>query len=262
MKMELEVRRSTVEDIPSIRQVLINNDPFMYVKRFATKFTATKVNLSSIIETHYLSITALDATTKAIVGFAAFSDSPHLIEQFPRGVWDSWLSKSLHSSYTRNIIAPCNSLWLTFLACGEQAEGEDALEISKKIFSTALATCPQVQHVLYCLQSDTPLFAPLSILFEALPMTYEKQVSEKLGVNFDGAMFCLYRDVVIQPLFLRAGIVEDYDDFVPLLLSGVGVVTPLPDNLYLEELLQESDPFRPSQKIFASESIGPRLKNV
>ncbi|CCW64114.1 unnamed protein product [Phytomonas sp. EM1] len=51
----------------------------------------------------------------------------------------------------------------------------------------------------------------------------------------------LPRQSILPRLNIRHGCQEDYDDFVPLLLNGVGVHIRLPNEFYLEELLKDQD---------------------
>ena len=61
-------------------------------------------------------------------------------------------------------------------------------------------------------------------------------------MSYDSAKLnILHRAQFIDPLHLRCGRIEDYDDFVPLLLHGSGVITNMPNEFYLDEILQNQD---------------------
>jgi hypothetical protein len=225
------VRRMLQEDIPSIRE-LIKVDP-------NHSLLFGEVNLSLILETSYLSVVMMDDSGSAI-GFVALNDAPHEESGIP---YDSWDKVVLYSgnyilSDKSNGLAISNSLWLRCSALSQSVRNVEPSAILHKLLTTCFATCQQIQHVLF---AQIPTAKNVLVFEEACFAPLGKKASTPAAP----ALTILHaaRNDVIPCLRLRAGIVEDYDDFIPLLIKGEGVVTPLPENLYLEELLENQDQF-------------------
>ena len=235
MSDEFSVRRTAPDDLPIISRSLVGDDTFIIQKRFGAAF-----NLSTVLETSFLCVTALEGDDE-VVGFAAFSDAPDNVSM-PAGThWELVLDDALSPSIAaKGRLRACNTLFLTFFTT---AFGNGSSEIAagreqrmlRQILSTVFATCPQITRVAFALPIETPSFSPVKDVFFPLPTLPNKA--------FTGSLCTIQKDDISPPIILRPGIVEDYDDFIPLLLDGTGVVTPLPEALYLDELLQDPNPF-------------------
>lgn len=232
------VRRTAPEDLAVIRRTLVGDDTFILQKRFGADF-----NLSVILETSFLSVTALKENSdgEEIVGFAAFSDAPNTITLPADAHWEAIIDETLSNTIAaKGRIRACNTLWLNFFTTAlgngsSQHSAADEHRMLRQILSTVFATCPQISRVAYALPVEAPPFAPVRDLFVTIPTVPNKVVA--------GALLSVQKDDISPPINLRPGIVEDYDDFIPLLLAGTGVVTPLPEALYLDELLQDPNPY-------------------
>jgi len=234
---ELTVRRASVADIPAIRGLMLDDD-FILKKRYSRDGTSN-LNLHTLIETNFLCVAVVDAAD-AVVGFAAFTDSPHRSD-IPAESWEEYLRCGWLSQKFVGDVYPCNALWLTCLIVGS---GFSEYDLALQMLTTALATLVNVHHFLYALPDDVPAFSPLCDIFhpcEETGATVPASVSAYHDAKFKGRIYRVARNEVIPELQLRKGVVEDYDDFMPLLLNREGVVTPLPANLFLEELLQDQD---------------------
>ena len=222
----LSVGRSSVEDITAIHK-LVEGDAFIFRKRYGDDY-----NFHSLIEKGFLSVTLRDEADE-IVGFASLSDFPATAKRIPAARWDEWLHSGWLEPGQVDNVRPCNTLWMTcFVGSDAACSGFDLL---MKVLTTALTTVPRIENVLFALPDEAPPFAPISDIFIQLKASKEPEG------DFKGSVWHITRQDVIPPLKLRAGVVEDYDDLMPLILSGEGLVTPLPPNLYLEELLQDQD---------------------
>lgn len=222
------VRRALQEDIPCIRE-LIRVDP-----NHAPLYG--EVNLSLVLETSYLSVVMLDEAGAAI-GFVALNDGPHEESELPYGTWDKTVlySGAFVFADKSASVSISNALWVRCTAFSESVRGVEPGHMFHKLLTTCFATCQQLQHVLFAQTAGAKNVG----LFEE---TCFLPLAKKAGAAAASVLHAPRGDI-IPPLKLRPGIVEDYDDFIPLLIKGDGVVTPLPENLYLEELLENQDQF-------------------
>lgn len=240
---DFSVRRSTVDDIPHIRSIVSDHTNARYLEVFGEEF-----NIATEIETSFLCITALDSYGH-VVGFVSLNDSPRGQYGVPADVWQTWLKQSGQFVLEGDLrhLHPCNTLWVSFLAVKEIP---DEAHIVHTILTTAFATCGLIHNIMFALPGTRSLEetfpAARREVFKEIQRSKDDvvhKIPEIAKVSFSGSLYCAARTTVIPPLRLRPGVVEDYDDFIPLLLAGEGVVTPLPNNLYLEELLQNQDQY-------------------
>ena len=228
------VRRSTREDVPAVEKI-ISDEVFIFRKRYVED-----LNLHYIIQTQFLTVSVVGADG-AVLGLAAFSDEPTAPSGLSAVRWEDDIKSGSVDLATVKDILPCNTLFLTFFAACAQV---DAHELLRRLLSTALATVPTLYNILYALPRDVPTFDPVCSCFQPIPRTDVPAAKRGAGaVDISCTLYYVRRRDIIPELKLRAGVVEDYDDLMPLLLSGEGVVTPLPENLFLEELLQDQDAY-------------------
>ncbi|CBZ27885.1 conserved hypothetical protein [Leishmania mexicana MHOM/GT/2001/U1103] len=117
-------------------------------------------------------------------------------------------------------------------------------EMVMSLFRATLGTLSGIEHIFMSLGSDFPSLesmpgvTPLSskvagVLPVASSSTHHASTRTFLHLS---------RATVLPPLTIRQGRVEDYDDVVTLLIAGgPGVITQLPDDFFLEEILQDQD---------------------
>ncbi|GET89423.1 hypothetical protein, conserved [Leishmania tarentolae] len=117
-------------------------------------------------------------------------------------------------------------------------------EMVMSLLRAALGTLSGIEHIFISMGSSFPIL-------ESVPgmVALSTKVASRLPVASSSAhdaptrpFFHLSRAMVIPPLSIRQGRVEDYDDVVTLLVAGgPGVITQLPQDFFLEEILQDQD---------------------
>jgi hypothetical protein len=225
--MSYTARRSSVDDIPAL-VALAADDAFILKKRFGEP-----LNLHRIVQTHFLAVTVFNERERP-VGFAAFNDSPPDVAGIPHGAaWadvlrSGWLAPGLKV----DSLHACNTMWLSALL----VEATDEATIAHEMFTTMFATLTNIDWIVMALPDDTPAFSPACDIMTALP-----EAGGSGSKPFAGRIYAVGRGEVIPELDLRVGVVEDYDDLIPMLNAGNGIVTPVPEDLFLEELLQNQD---------------------
>eukprot|EP00672_Neobodo_designis_P022677 CAMPEP_0174831894 /NCGR_PEP_ID=MMETSP1114-20130205/3369_1 /TAXON_ID=312471 /ORGANISM="Neobodo designis, Strain CCAP 1951/1" /LENGTH=1219 /DNA_ID=CAMNT_0016065741 /DNA_START=92 /DNA_END=3751 /DNA_ORIENTATION=- len=227
------VRRSQPEDVPELLK-LAADDAFILKKRFGDP-----LNFRRLIETSFLCVT-VTADDDRVVGFAALGDTPAAHTGIPADGWEAFLKCGWLSDKRLDAVHPCNAIWLNCLI----VSATDEHTIAEEIYTTGFATLANIDWLLMPLSDEAPAFSPACDLMT--PLTESGPVVDASNTTyhaagFRGRVYCVSRGEVIPELLLRVGKVEDYDDLMPMLNGGEGIVTPLPDDLYLEELLQEQD---------------------
>ncbi|KPA86783.1 hypothetical protein ABB37_00850 [Leptomonas pyrrhocoris] len=218
--------------------------------------------------------TATDKTEEVVAGFISLDDVPpnHSISGGAgQNSGDSNTQESVRAQMAAYIpikkqegpVTQANSLWLRMLLSPESAflnsstncaptglsatgsktlSGKTALsystpEITMDLLRVTLGSLSGVEHVFLSLGGP---FACLSEIpgLSKLPST----VASSSTSSTTASVFHLGRAAVLPPLTMRQGRVEDYDDAVTLLVAGgPGIITRLPPQFYLEELLQAQD---------------------
>ncbi|KAG5502115.1 hypothetical protein GH5_05061 [Leishmania sp. Ghana 2012 LV757] len=223
-----------------------------------------------------------DQVEGAVLGFIALSDEPPAVSQRHdtasknstgnAGDKGPAMEQMTLAEDTQSAVAGAtleNSLWLRMLiappsdAIGEvgsattkvSATGVSAATASQsKLFTSeemamdllrvALGTLSGIEHIFMSLGS---YFASLDTIPGVAPLLAKDAGS--LSVAASSASHAstrislhLSRAMVLPPLTIRGGRVEDYDDVVALLVAGgLGVITELPQDFFLEEILQDQD---------------------
>lgn len=182
--------------------------------------------------------------------------------------WSKWIAEYCTTDEERRLFSNTEStFWLNFVAvddplfAGSGASGEKssspsssssfvrvsafARDAIKKMLDTALATIPSMKNILFPLPANAVPFSPIcGDLFRPLRAdTASTTSSSAATLPFRGTIFASTRSELIPDLVLRQGRIEDYDDLMPLLLAGAGVVTPLIAQFRLEELLKSQDEY-------------------
>eukprot|EP00760_Papus_ankaliazontas_P031348 PhM_4_TR5243/c0_g1_i1/m.42300 len=231
----IHVRRSVREDIAHLHTPIMDSR-FIYEKRFG------EINLFSLIERSFIAVTALDEDDR-VVGFASFTPTargPHIPND-----WASWMHRWCDDD--AKAIGTYNTLWMTFF----YAELDSQNAILSNILTTVLATLPAVDWFLLALDSGAPPFAPIKDLFSVIPTMPGLALAD---TGYPGTVMSVSREQIVPILNVRVGVVEDYDDLMPMLMAqdddaaangdvAPGVITPMSDNFFLDELLEQQDEF-------------------
>eukprot|EP00667_Euglena_gracilis_P022191 EG_transcript_24617 len=222
---EVVCRRATLDDSTSAR-LLAGEDFADNEKRFGS------YSVRQLIEKSYFTVTAVDWKGE-LVGLAAFNDYPSLSPEIPQDAWFGYL----HEHYAPDTaVTNANTLWLVFFVSAP-GQGDEVLN---SIFASLFTTLPDTDHLLFALPSRAGDFPPVTEYFTPLA---EKPESAEDPHRFPGSILWSPREHVIPSLRIRKGKVEDYDDVMPLLLAQSGVLTDMGEDFYLEDLLEQQDPF-------------------
>ncbi|CBZ34951.1 hypothetical protein, conserved [Leishmania donovani] len=132
----------------------------------------------------------------------------------------------------------------TSVVAASQHKSFTSEEMAMSLLRAALGTLSGIEHIFMSLGSDFPSLesvagiAPLSAkVAGVLPVA-----SSSAHHASTRKLLHLSRATVLPPLAIRQGRVEDYDDVVTLLIAdGPGVITQLPQDFFLEEILQDQD---------------------
>eukprot|EP01064_Diplonema_japonicum_P039500 TRINITY_DN9915_c0_g3_i1.p1 TRINITY_DN9915_c0_g3~~TRINITY_DN9915_c0_g3_i1.p1 ORF type:complete len:1159 (+),score=272.32 TRINITY_DN9915_c0_g3_i1:41-3517(+) len=219
--MAISARRANIDDVPVVRSIMGDTGLHAWERKYG------EVNFCELVEKSYLSI-AIEEEEEGVVGFASFSDSPELSQngEIPGRVWERWLAETCDMTKTPGLL-PHNTLWLSLLI--GKAQYTDAVQ--DHVFNTIATTLQDLEYVLFAVPTSTGLFPPLLSLFKRLP----GKVSSSLSV------FYCTREDILQDLVIRKGLVEDFDDLMPLLQAGDGVLTSPPEEFFLDETLEDQD---------------------
>ncbi|KAI5685456.1 hypothetical protein MNV84_04651 [Leishmania braziliensis] len=132
----------------------------------------------------------------------------------------------------------------TSVAATSRDQSFTSEEMVMDLLRVALGTLSGIEHIFMSPGSrfpgleSIPGVTPLSTMnADPLPM------ASSLGHDALTRTFLhLSRAMVLPPLTIRRGRVEDYDDIVTLLVTGgPGVITELPQDFFVEEILQDQD---------------------
>jgi len=198
---------------------------------------------------------SLGEMEECIVGFIALSDTP----TSDSAVMASLLKSKLLTSVSP-YMTPHTSVWLrmllappsaAFLSAEEVVRGRGgcfaalkrgssdinatytAVEMVKELFRVSLGSLSSVEHVLTLISASYNCLKATGA--ETLVDLTDSTTSPFSLLHWD-------RSTLIAPLLLRRGRIEDYDDIVALLVGGgPGIITALPRDLYIEEVLQDQN---------------------
>eukprot|EP00796_Vickermania_ingenoplastis_P009192 gene9192-6469_t len=229
----------------------------------AQVFKVTKADdFIHIIETSVLCLTALSTIKEdLVIGFIALSDSPGHQKHANR--WCEMLHGGAYSAQHLHLCQPYSTLWLqtiiapptstlmTGISKAEDAElyqkemdmeqsSYTSQRLAQELLTVALGTSPTIEFILSVVPHNIP-FDLMGQIAQQIPLSASAGKGESELPHFAGDLLCIKRVTYIPKLSLRLGRIQDYDDFVPLLVRGRGVITALPQDFFLEEQLKEQD---------------------
>ena len=225
--MEVSVRRALQSDIPQVRELMAESGTATSTYVWEKKYGA--LNFSMLIETSFLSVVAEDEEGK-LVGFASCNDSPNSTqasEAIPSDSWETWLKRNFETGKLEDL-NPSNTLWLSVLITS-QTYAPLALSQIMKVIAT---TVPTISYFLFAVATSHGIFPPLTTVLQ--------RVSPKESSGSMSLYFCLKTDF-LPNLIIRKGLVEDFDDLMPLLQGGDGVLTTPPEEFFLDETLENQN---------------------
>nr|CCC91292.1 conserved hypothetical protein [Trypanosoma congolense IL3000] len=212
----------------------------------------TESDFASLIENSVISISAVSNTAGKIVGFICLDDVPHT-PSIPGNSWENMVPDVPSSHSDRgHPIAPYNTLWVkallappsTALRSDSPNPTKEELDLRRKLLlfgysaevilqrmlHTALDNLPAVKNLLVYCPPGCSYPVLHNVGFREIPMT---------DSPYEGTLLHVRAAAIVPQLILRLGIVEDYDDFVVRILCGEGLITSLPEEFYLDELLKD-----------------------
>ncbi|KPI85980.1 hypothetical protein ABL78_4942 [Leptomonas seymouri] len=243
---------------PSVFHVFTERDFALLIERSMLSVTAVRdVPAGDAAATTNENATAPEKTD-VIAGFIALSDAPpsHTSSGGAQESARVWAAALTALKQQGSSVTVANSLWLRMLLApastflnsatdlpaglnGADSKAasvvKDTLsyntrEISMDLLRVTLGSLSSVEHVFLSLGGSFPCL-------DAIP-----RLSKLANAVSSTSLFYLPRAAVLPPLKMRHGRMEDYDDAVTLLVAGgPGIITALPSEFYLEELLQEQD---------------------
>ncbi|EKF38722.1 hypothetical protein MOQ_001067 [Trypanosoma cruzi marinkellei] len=257
--LHVVLRRSRSTDAAAIAQLTRLGTVVPCVPPLALFPWRTEADFLALIERSVMCITATSTITGEVAGFVCLDDIPHVTSILAEK-WENTLKYNENNNDgddTDVEIAPYNTLWLksllappssAFLSNIPDPNDLDALRKERKLLlfgyeeedmilellSTALINMPGVMQVL------VPF--PLDCKYPPIECLGKKSIS-LTDCFFEGLLLRILASKLVPRLQLRLGIMEDYDDFVPDLLRGYGLITALPEEFYLDELLKDQDDF-------------------
>ncbi|RNF12066.1 uncharacterized protein Tco025E_06527 [Trypanosoma conorhini] len=218
----------------------------------------TEADFLTLIESTVACVTATSTVTGKVAGFICLDDVPHLAS-IPADMWEYSLKRDENHTEEEAAaqIAPYNTLWLKSLLAPPSsafrsdtinADNSKALQVERELLlfaykeedvilellSVVLTNLPQTMHVLVAFPSGCE-YPPLQ--------GFGTNAVSLVNCPFEGALLHIMAPDLVPRLQLRLGIMEDYDDFVPHLLSGYGLITALPEEFYLDEILKDQDTY-------------------
>ncbi|RNE99686.1 hypothetical protein TraAM80_08068 [Trypanosoma rangeli] len=232
----------------------------------------TESDFLTLIEGSVICITATSTITGKVAGFVCLDDIPH-ITSIPGDAWEHTLERGENQDGDEAgaHIAPYNTLWLkallappssAFRVNGIAPDDAKAFKLERELLlfaykeedvivellSTVLTNLPQTMHVLVAFPSGC-VYPPIE--------GFGTKIVPLVGCRFEGSFLHIMASNLVPRLQFRLGIMEDYDDFVPHLLSGYGLITALPEEFYLDEVLKDQDTFH--KVITAEDAVTHRM---
>lgn len=218
--MPISMRRAELDDQQNITS-LIGKDASLLKRRFG------RFKLVSLIETSFLSVTAVDDNNE-IVGFACFEDEPNLADTDAESFF-----KWFVDSYDKPEFTIVNTLFMTFFVASSQYQEE----VAEMTLRTAFTTLPQINQCISFIASDISPFGILRQAFEEPKLHPDAEESPFPDMK----VYVCKRSNYIPNLKIRIARVEDHDDLVPVFDSQSEVLTELYGEFFLAEMIQAQD---------------------
>ncbi|KEG08579.1 hypothetical protein DQ04_06871000 [Trypanosoma grayi] len=222
----------------------------------------TAADFMVLIERSVTCITAVSTISGRVVGCICLDDTPH-VQSIPSDSWEWMLQQTdAHNANGGDAgvarIAPYNTLWIrSVLAPPSSAfhsgvpdpQDKRALDIERKLLLHSYSSEDLIGLLLNTALTNSPLTAHLLVPFPtgcSYPELerFSKNTVPLNNCKFKGSLLHIRSSQIVPQLALRLGIVEDYDDFVSDLLDGRGLITALPGEFYLDEILKYQDTYR------------------
>jgi len=237
-QIELEnisIRRTDLDDSEPIRE-LIDIDREESINRV---FNYAKV--LHLIETSYLSITALDAEGN-IIAYTAFEDHPQgmkgLTDPKHENLWEKWLNEA----FDADEFDACNTLWLTYFVYNPQA-GFQPKDLLKKIFQTVYTSISSLVGMLFLVrgeveEGDTDIvFAPIQDHFSELECVNREALKSVRGIHYNSRVFFSKRVKMFPFVEIRTATQEDHDDLATIFNTQSEVLTEQHGDYFIAELI-------------------------
>ncbi|EKG06541.1 hypothetical protein TCSYLVIO_002347 [Trypanosoma cruzi] len=274
--LHVVLRRSRSTDAAAIAQLTRLGTVTPCVPPVALFPWRTEADFLALIERSVICITATSKITGRVAGFVCLDDIPHVTSILAEN-WENTMKHNEDNNDNDDTdveIAPYNTLWLksllappssAFLSHIIDPRDLDAIRTERKLLlfgyeeedmisellSTALINMPGVMQLLVPFPFDCK-YPPIECLGK-------KSISLS-DCFFEGSLLRIFASKLVPRLQLRLGIMEDYDDFVPEMLRGYGLITALPEEFYLDELLKDQDAFH--KVIIAEDAVSHRVVGI
>jgi len=232
---QVQLRRSEGGDIPSIQAIVDERGSLALTERFPS--LPDDGALASIIVHSYVSMTALDSETGAIVGFIALNEAPTTVPADELEEWLAWLGSTKKSSLTIS-----NTLWLNFIVTKPGLE----VTVTEQALRTAHNTLPEMNWTAYCLPKEVSPFTELESTFEEIesppaPSNGEASEFDEPLALYTQRLFVSSRASFIPTLTVRGAAVEDYDDLIEVFESQSTSLKDQYGEFFLAELIESQN---------------------
>lgn len=271
-QLPLRFRRSYTSDAAGIAQLRKIASVAQCIPPTAMYPWKTESEFTTLIEQSVISITAISTVIDKPVGFICLDDTPHTT-LIPGDSWEVLLDDSDGDCDKPLSIFPCNTLWVkavlvptsTALMSDSTNMTKEDLDLQRKLLLFGYSSEALLQRFLHIALDNLPSIEHLLV---PCPMGQTYRVFENIGFrprplqpsSFNGTVLHIKSVSIVPQLLLRLGIVEDYDDFVVRILGGDGLITSLPEEFYLDELLKDQN--SNNKVIVAEDAVTHRVAGI
>lgn len=238
----LNIRRSELDDTDSIEAYLTSSES----RSAFARFFGEEVNILRLIETSYLSVTALDSQDQ-IIAFAAFDDSPPGLlsnDSLHENLWEKWftLARAVDDELSSH-----NSLWLKFFIIPGVPDNLKSA-VFERLLQSAYCSLPNTKGVLLLARGETVPedyqavgFNGIRDKFQELELYRREVLSDVRGVHFNSYIYYSDRPHVIPAIEIRAARQEDHDNLAEIFNAQSDVVTETYGDYFIAELIAAQD---------------------
>ena len=234
----LVIRRSDLDDTDNIEQLAGVQDK----RAAAARFFGVEVNIPKLIETSYLSVTALDENVN-VLAFAVFDDYPpglHSNDSQHENLWEPWFTQARGVNDEMN---SHNTLWLKYFVVGNSPPNLHS-EVLVKILQSAYSSLPTVKGTMLLArgnveEGDYELtgFNLVFKKFEEMDLYHRETLSQVQGVHFDSKFYYSDKTMAIPYMEVRIAREEDHDDLASVFNSQSDVMTETYGDYFIAELI-------------------------